>query len=803
MSLVRSLVFTVMLILGIPVVGMAQVEEPPPTAVLDSVVVEGNQWVSDDLVVGTAALMTGVPVTLPQIQAAERRLWGTGRFDDIRILIREGVGLPTILVIQVDERPVVRRYRIEGLRNVGEREVRDSVGFRDGEYLSPQRIVAAESYIRARLAARGIPFANIQSERLPYAADGSEVDVLITVEEGTRVTVAQVAFQGNDAFRDSELHRVLATRPEGFFWFRGGEYLQDALELDLAHRLPEFYASHGFLDLRIVEDTLIIDQQTGKARLEVTLDEGPQYRLAEFDVEGNTQFSTAELEAYYGTEEGGLLRSLGISRSRDTGLPIFDRGALMDATRQVEQLYRNSGYLRVSVEPVLDRRPPAGDEDVPTVAARWVIEEGPPAYIRRVHIKGNDFTHDRIIREQIALLPGDIYSDERILRSYQAISGLGFFENPLPLPDIDLDPETGDVDVTFEVVEQATGSINFGTSMGGLFGVSGFIGYEQPNLFGQAKSGSLRWDFGRYQNNFQLQYTDPSLRETRVSGSFALFDSRDRLFNFASGERKRRGVMTRFGLPVPGSRYARYFVGYSLSRTTYRLRGGSDDGSLFDREPGTQSQILLGVNRRTVNHPIFPTMGSTLGVEFELNGGPLGGDGDFVKQQVRGEWWVPVAQVGGGAGSRPIDFALGLNAKAGTIFGDAGSFPFDQFWLGGVQFGESLRGYSETTITPLGYFPQGSPQVTEIERLGNTFLRVGSELAVRLNDNISVSAFYEAGNVWRSPREMDPARLFRGAGFGAMLVTPFGPIGVDYAYGFDRPVPAWQLHFNMGGGGPF
>ena len=40
----------------------------------------------------------------------------------------------------------------------------------------------------------------------------------------------------------------------------------------------------------------------------------------------------------------------------------------------------------------------------------------------------------------------------------------------------------------------------------------------------------------------------------------------------------------------------------------------------------------------------------------------------------------------------------------------------------------------------------------------------------------------------------------RGAGLGVQLVTPFGPIGLDYAYGFDKTRPGWQLHFRMGQG---
>ena len=145
-------------------------------------------------------------------------------------------------------------------------------------------------------------------------------------------------------------------------------------------------------------------------------------------------------------------------------------------------------------------------------------------------------------------------------------------------------------------------------------------------------------------------------------------------------------------------------------------------------------------------------------------------------------------------------FALGLSMKAGAVFGDASAFPFDRFWMGGVQFGQALRGYGETAITPLGYFPERATDIVDIDRLGNAFLTVTAEYALRLNDQISLSAFYDAGNLWRDPWDIDPTKLFRGAGFGLQLVTPFGPIGLDYAYGFDKPIPGWQLHFRMGPG---
>lgn len=134
------------------------------------------------------------------------------------------------------------------------------------------------------------------------------------------------------------------------------------------------------------------------------------------------------------------------------------------------------------------------------------------------------------------------------------------------------------------------------------------------------------------------------------------------------------------------------------------------------------------------------------------------------------------------------------------MFGNTSNFPFDRFWMGGVQFGQQLRGYDETSITPLGYFPERSPDLADIQRLGNAYLSMTAEYGIRISDNLSISTFLDAGNVWSDPRNIDPSRLYRGAGLGAQLVTPFGPLGLDYAYGFDKTSPGWQLHFRMGPG---
>lgn len=197
---------------------------------------------------------------------------------------------------------------------------------------------------------------------------------------------------------------------------------------------------------------------------------------------------------------------------------------------------------------------------------------------------------------------------------------------------------------------------------------------------------------------------------------------------------------------------------------------------------------------------MFPTAGSRQSWNTEFNGGILGGDGEFIRHLAEAAWFVPVGQLGGGGGGAPVRFTLGLSLKAGAVFGDVTNFPFDRFWMGGVQFGQPLRGYDETSITPYGFFPERSGDISDIQRLGDAFLSMTAEYAIRVSNNLSLSAFLDAGNVWSDPRSIDPTSLYRGAGLGVQLVTPFGPIGLDYAYGFDKLEPGWQFHFRMGPG---
>jgi len=765
--------------------------------------VTGNERVAQDQVLADMGVQPGDTIDYLSIQRGMHRLWATGQFADVEVFL---VGDPTnplapiTMRIELAEHPIVASISFEGLESVNASTVRDTVGLQSGVPYSPARVSAARAMVRSLLADRGIQLRSIEDRTVPV--EGSDqVRLVFDVREGGRVAIADVVFEGNTVFSDGDLTGALGTKPEGFLWFRQGTLNEETLREDLRVSLPAFYGQRGYLDFVVENDSLVVDAETGKGRLIIEVNEGPQYQLAEFDVRGNRRFASEDLRRYFESGRSrGLLGMIGLGGgpSNDS---VFDLVAFQEATQAVQQLYNNSGYLYAQVEPVIERIA-ATDTTPAQVSVAWQINEFQPAYIRNVAIAGNTYTHEDVIRNQLLLVPGDVYSEELLIQSYRRISALGFFETPIPTPRIVPDDETGDVDVTFEVIEKQTGSINFGTALGGASGIAGFLGYDQPNLFGRAKSGHLRWEFGSYSNNFEASYTDPSLLQSNVSGSLSVFSSRDRFISLPDGRRRRTGSSIRFGLPLPTDpRYSRLIVGYSLSRTSYEQFDDEDVESIFAQPPGIQSGITLGLQRSTIDHPMFPTIGTRLDLSAELNGGILGGDGEFQRYIGTSAIWVPMGTLGGGTpGSNPIRFTLGLTAEAGTIFGDVSRFPFEKFYMGGVQFGRNLRGYDELEVTPIGVIDSDDRRFATADRLGNAFLRLSAEYAVRLNDNISVSTFYDAGGVFFEPREINVLKLARGAGFGITLVTPFGPIGLDYAYGFDKPNPGWQLHFKFGQG---
>ena len=791
---------------GFATPALGQAPAAAPTGVqLDSLAIRGNERIEASTIRVVSTLQEGVRTTSNDIQTAIRRLMATGNFETVRIL-SEGAGPEAAtLVIEVVERPFIVGYDIEGLERVSTGTVRDTVGLVDNGPLDPQAVKETEQTIRDMLGRQGVQLASLDTTMVPVEGQSNSYRIVFHVEEGNRLAIADIEIEGNQAFSDEDVKEAMSTKEEGFFWFRPGRYDRETYQEDLVAGLPTFYGQNGYIDFAVVSDSLIIDPQSGKARLVIEVDEGQQYRLGQFSVEGASRFPTDQLERMFTVQRRSVLGLPFGGRNERVAGDVFDQGALDAATASVRQLYNNEGYLYAQISPVVQRA--EAEDGTPVVNVTWAISENSPFYINRVVIEGNTYTHESVIRDRLVVYPGDIYSEDRLIQSYRSIGALGFFETPGPMPDIRPNVEAGTVDIIFRVEEKSTGSINFGTALGGGGaagggGLSGFLGYSQPNLFGQAKQANLQAEYGYGRSSFTASYTDPALLGSRNSGSISLFhtDDRYRQFSFSDGRYVRTGGSLRYGFPFLNFRWTRAFAGYSLSRYRYEIRDEADCevGSIFCQDPAVSSQLSFGLTRDTKDHPLFPSTGTSQSLSLSQTGGFLGGDGNFQKLTANADWWIPVGRFGGGEpGTTPIIVTFGLTARTGAVFGRSEDFPFERFFLGGTQFGQALRGYDESSITPIGFVDKGNASFPSSGRLGDAFFSITGEYAIRFTDALSVSIFGDAGNIWNEPATFNPSRLYRSIGVGASVVTPFGPLGLDYAYGFDAPTPGWKFHFKI------
>lgn len=773
----------------------------------DSLAVSGNKRVSSSTILSDAGLQPKVALNYPALQRAIRNVFQPGQFDDVQLAcVLSPDGQRATLLIKVVERPVLADVDVTGPSVVSLRSVRDKVDLLIGRAVDPNAVALVITRIDSLYQASGFYLAQVKPETTVV---GDKIKLMFRVDEGRRLAVSGVRVTGNQLVPSKAVVKAMKTRPEGFWFWQKGGFNEDKYAGDLGERIPTLFAKQGFVDFQFLKDTLLIDRSRGKGLIDLTVVEGRRYNVGAFSVDGNKHFSTEDVQRYFpftATKATLPQRVMGLVRRKSVASNLFDRTQWDDATQKVRTMYQNEGYIYAQIRPVAEPAP-MGADSVPRVNLRWEITENQPAIINRVDILGNDYTNEGCIREQLFVIPGDVFNQDRLIRSYQSIGNMGFFETPIPPPDTKQANEAGDVDVVFRVKEKRTGNINFGASMGQGTGIGGFIGLEQPNLWGNCKRGSMQWQFGRYINDFNLSYTDPAIKKGRVSGTVTAYNSQARYRIADLGRSIRTGANLQVGFPMPNSRFTRLFIAYGAEGVKF----GSDGllGTVATASTCTRcfrSNLGLTLARDTRVDMPFATQGSMQSIKADFNGGLLGGTSTFQRYYTEMRSYALLGTIGGQKmGSNPLKFTVGLTTKAGAVFGDPGPFFYSQsFSLGGVQFGEMLRGYPEFSITPSGFSGSTGTYNAQRNSFGNAFFATTAEVGLRVSQQFYMNVFYDAGNIWAHPREIDPSRLYRGAGIGASVVTPLGPLGLDWAYGFDRtnalgkPDPKFQLHFRLG-----
>lgn len=718
---------------------------------ITSITVTGNINVSSDLIRSASQLAPGDIYLPSSISDAIKNIYQLDLFEDVRINKIDTEG-GVELIIKVVEKPIIEEFLITGNKKVKTADIVDSTGLVQGDYWSEKKAFDVKKSILNLYHSEGYQLASvdIQSQQVPP----NNVILTIIINEGERLIVDEIRFSGNYQIPDNKLRGVMKTKTKSLF--RSGVFKLDRFKEDLT-LIEEFYHSEGFIEASVIDWDYEYDEK-GNLTLHLEVYEGNKYKIGELSVEGNERFDDETILSYIDVESG----------------EIFNQQEFEEQLNNIRSLYYEEGYIYSVVMPEIKMV-----KDSVNVVIQVV--ENNPARIRKIFIQGNTRTKEKVVRRQLAVVPGDYFRQSLIIQSQRNIYNLGFFTPNIGLSYQPINDE-GDIDITFEVEEKVAGTATAGVSYDQVDKFAGFLGVSHNNLFGNAWKIALQWEFSETRQNYDISFTNPYLRDTNILLGFDAYHIRRDWtdWNYRINE---TGGGIRVGTLIPWVDYSRITGGYSLTQKEYKILDEYDYVSeelqeLVDEGKKLTSKVALTLERDGRDNVFRATQGSLIRSSTELAGGPLQGDINFYKQIFQTNWYLPLVW----------KTALGVKWRLGYVnsFGETETVPPEErFYPGGIGL-DGIRGYSERSIP--GY--EG----------GNAELILSSELTIPIaGDQLFALLFFDAGNAYKYLADVNVHDLKKGAGIGIRIMTPFGPLGFDYAYGFDKEAgDKWELHFQLG-----
>ena len=708
----------------------------PTEDVIESVVIRGARRIPQDTLKALITTKAGDKYDPEQLNRDFMILWNSGHFDDIR-LEKEPGQHGWIITFVVVERRIVRSIKYDGMKSITVSEILDrfkerKVGLSVESQYDPNKVQRAKVVLQDYLAERGRQFATVDPEI--HQVPPSSLEIVFKVNEGPKVKVGQITFDGNDHMSDRKLIEAMKNLhpygiPHSIFLENlfAKTYDSSKLEED-RERIQQFYQDHGYFTAHTTDAKvdivttvtggsfripLIHQQSLGKAaNIHISIEEGRLYHLNNINFVGVKLFRTPDslMRPVFGMGQGD----------------VFSTAKLRKGITDLQKLYGQFGYIDAVAEPSFEPVPNTDKLDL-TLS----MDEGKQFFVRRIDFSGNTTTRDKVIRRQLLVDEGDVFNTHLWELSILRLNQLGYFE-PLKeeeAADIKRDTKTDTVDITLKVKERGKNSVQLN---GGVSAIAGsFIGfsYSTNNFLGLGETLSLSTQLGTVMRSAQFGFTEPYLFDVPLEVGFTLFTSRFDynqareasvlygqnlvpLFNALGQQNLLNYVSNSYGGTVFASyplrrSFARLGLSYGYTtQSVQTLSTAANDYFQYldflningpNQLSGIRtSTVTPSYTYNTVDHPITPTRGKALSFSVAYSGGPLGGNVNQIEPVIDMKYFR----------KSPLNpkHVIGLHAAGRWLTGYGGKVasPLNRFYMGGEN---DIRGFDIWGITPIAFVP--------------------------------------------------------------------------------------------------
>ncbi|MEN8357857.1 outer membrane protein assembly factor BamA [Acinetobacter towneri] len=748
-------------------------------------------------VYGMIPVNSGDRVNEAVLANAIRSLYATGLFDDIQAS-REA----DTLVFKVVERPIISKVEFKGNKLIPKEALEDGLkkmGVAEGEVLKKSALQTLESELEQQYMQQGRYDADVRV--ITTARPNNRVDLTVEFVEGKAAKVVDINIIGNTVFKDSDIKQAFAVKESSWSSIvtRNDRYAREKMAASL-EALRALYLNKGYINFNITNSSLNLSEDKKHIFVEVSVDEGEQFKFGESKFLGDALYKPEEL----------------------TALKIYKDGETysQEKVNAVKQLllrkYGNAGYYYAEVNIV-----PQIDKETKLVDLNYYINPGQQITVRRINFAGNSKTADEVLRREMRQMEGALASNEKIDLSKVRLERTGFFKTvdvkPVRIPNV---PDQIDLNVNVEEQHSGTSTLAVGFSQSG--GVTFQAGLSQTNFLGTGNSVSIDLSRSETQDYYNLSVTDPYFTIDGVRRGYNMYYRKTKLddnYNVNNYVTDSFGGGINFGYPIDenqsisaglnidqtevttGNRVSTYIRDYLLENGGKEI--GSSNYCIDNNDPcGTKLKadrfsgdyltynLNLGWSYNTLNRPIFPTNGMSHRVNAEI--ALPGSDVEFQKVTYDAQAYFPLGH----------DFVLRGYSKLG--FGNDLPF-YKNFYAGGYG---SVRGYDNSTLGPKYdsvYAEHNSLENFDLEEVGgNALVQFGTELALPVpfkgdwTRQVRPVVFAEGAQVFDTQCDVSSSADLRkyckdnyGFDFGEMRysvgvgftwITMIGPLSLSYAY---------------------
>jgi outer membrane protein insertion porin family len=836
LRVLRGGLVAALIMIAMPVAAVVTVALVSPAAAqtTSSIAVEGNRRVELETV--RSYFKPGPNGRLDQaaIDDGLKALIETGLFQDVKINQSGGR-----IVVTVVENPVIGRVAFEGNKKVKDEQLTAEIQSKPRGTFSRPMVQSDAQRIVEIYRHSGRYDVTVTPEIIEQP--NNRVDLIFTVNEGSKTSVQSIEFIGNNAYSSYRLKDVIKTHEHNFLSFlaSGDLYDPDRVEAD-RDLIRRFYLKNGYADVQVVAALTEYDPERKGFLVTFKIEEGQQYRVA-----------TVNFESTIANLDGNSLRSF----SRVNVGSLYNAEALEKSVEEMQIEASRRGFSFAIVRPRGDR-----NFEAHTVSIVFSVAEGPRTYIERINIRGNTRTRDYVIRREFDVAEGDAYNRALVDRAERRLKNLDFFKS------VKITTEPGSssdrVILVVDLEEKSTGDFSVSGGYSTTDGALAEVSVSERNFLGRGLFAKASVTYGQFARGYSLSFVEPYLLDYRVALGLDFYQREQLANNFISYTTKTIGFSPRLGFTLREDlslqlRYSLYRQEISLPPNlnncnnivggtgllafnptpAYIAAAGIADptgtglGCLSDGESslpvrqelanGATLTSALGytLDYNTLDNTKNPTDG--LFVEFRQDYAGVGGDVTNLKSAFDAKYYTPL-----------VSDVVGLVHVQGGILNQIGNNPIRM--LDHFQMGPNLvRGFAPNGIGPRD-LTLSNLNIGTGDALGGTkYWGASAELQMPFwflpkEVGLKGAVYADAGSLWdyqgptfniptgeingklpngvvcNCAMQFDNQNLVRSSvGVGLIWASPFGPLRFDYAVPITKAKNDVVQQFKFGGGTSF